>query len=106
MESLGYNWYMGHVIRYLRQRKGLKQSEYAVRVGKIQSSISRIESGKQGIAAKELSRFAGPLGIQASDLATLASHCFATYKQSDSCQKRYEKIRKLCDARLGIHGRT
>jgi len=97
---IGYNWYMGRVLRHLRELKGLNQGEYAERVGKDQSAISKIESGRQCVKAKEIARFAVPLGIQGADLQELVSHCLATYKGSDSSEQRDEIIRKLCNARI------
>lgn len=96
-KSVGYNWYFGRVIAYLRKQKGMTQGEYARTIGRDQSVISRIEQGNHSIEAKDLSIYAQPFDLLGTDLHKLASRCFATYKQHDSERDRLFAIERLCD---------
>lgn len=50
-------------LRYWRQLRGLSQTEFAYLADTSVGSISRKESGKQGISAEEIERFARVLGL-------------------------------------------
>lgn len=52
----------GETIRKLRKRQKIKQSTLAVRLGTSQSTIARIEAGKQNLTIETLTTIAYRLG--------------------------------------------
>ena len=55
---------VGMMIRDARIRKGMSQSELALRAGMKQPDISKIEEGKKNITIGTLSRLCGILGLK------------------------------------------
>ncbi|MDO8619945.1 MAG: UDP-N-acetylglucosamine 1-carboxyvinyltransferase [bacterium] len=48
--------HIGHLIKDLREERGLSQAEFAKKLGTAQSSIARIENGEQNLSTSTLSR--------------------------------------------------
>ena len=48
--------HIGHLIKDLREERGLSQAEFAKKLGTAQSSIPRIENGEQNLSTSTLSR--------------------------------------------------
>lgn len=61
-ESLA--WFYGNMLRERRQELKLTQKEVAEKIGKEQSYIARVESGKTDIQISSFFRIASILGIQ------------------------------------------
>ena len=57
-----------HFIREWRKFRGLNQEQLAERVGVAVSSISQLETGKQGYSQPTLEAIADALGCEPSDL--------------------------------------
>lgn len=54
---------LGSLIKRLRKDAGLTQFELAKRVGTVQTSIARIESGGQNLTVNHINRFSEALGV-------------------------------------------
>lgn len=52
---------IGYLLKSLRERKGLKQSDFAKRLGTSQSAVARMEAGKQNFTAQELEKISSAL---------------------------------------------
>jgi transcriptional regulator with XRE-family HTH domain len=61
-ESLA--WFYGNMLRERRQELKLTQKQVAEKIGKEQSYIARVESGKTDIQLSSFFRIAAILGIQ------------------------------------------
>jgi DNA-binding Xre family transcriptional regulator len=59
---------IGHRIRELRQRRGLKSKELAERAGITPQSLSRIENGKHDVVFKTLQKILSAMGYGLKDL--------------------------------------
>jgi len=55
-------------IRRVRKRTGFTQVQLSEATGIDQSSISRIENGKQGVSLDYLQRMARAMGVSVADL--------------------------------------
>jgi DNA-binding Xre family transcriptional regulator len=61
---------IGHRLKELRTRRGMKSKELAARAGITPQSLSRIENGKHDVVFKTLQKILGAMGYGLQDLAT------------------------------------
>lgn len=59
----GHTCHFGHVLRQARLQKGVNQSSLARRLGVVQQTVSRIETGKQACSPDLVVGFANVLGM-------------------------------------------
>jgi transcriptional regulator with XRE-family HTH domain len=59
---------LGRVLVRIRERKGLKQSEVAGRLGLPASYLSKIENGTRRLDAIELIRIGDAMGVDPADI--------------------------------------
>ncbi len=59
------------VLRKAREAKGLSQTEAAPKIGISQSTLSGLESGRQGVAEDTLIRVARGYGLTLSEMLAL-----------------------------------
>lgn len=73
---------VAHAIVGLRVRHGLSQSEFALKVGRPQSYIARLESGKANVQVSTLLSFARALGDELNiDFETQAAAAAAVRRR-------------------------
>lgn len=60
--------HLGRMIRGVRERKGITQSELASRIGLNRTSVSNFEAGRQRFSAQTLARIAAALGVSLESL--------------------------------------
>lgn len=65
------NRLIGKCLQEVRASKSLTQVEVAIRLGKPQSYVSKIETGERNLYLSELFSYAGALGISASNLVSI-----------------------------------
>jgi len=53
---------IGHLIKELRERRGITQSEFAEKLKTTQSAVARIESGEQNLTTEMISKISDALG--------------------------------------------
>jgi len=55
---------IGHLIAELRERKGITQAEFAIKLETTQSAVARIESGEQNLTTEMISKISNVLGSE------------------------------------------
>lgn len=61
---------IGHLIRELRERRGITQSEFAEKLSTTQSAIARIECGEQNLTTEMISKISDALGREIVSVST------------------------------------
>ena len=59
---------LGNRIRELRQRTGLSQEKFALKIGMDRTYFASVELGKRNISIKNIEKISKGLGINFSDL--------------------------------------
>jgi UDP-N-acetylglucosamine 1-carboxyvinyltransferase len=61
---------IGHLIKELRERRNITQSEFAEKLGTTQSAIARMESGEQNLTTEMISKISEALGREIVSVST------------------------------------
>jgi len=92
-----YNWYFGQTVAYIRKRRNISQRDFAKKIRRHQSSISRIENGQRAVKMQDLSSIGVALGLQSSDLNNIVMKAFAKYRTNRDETSLIHDIVTTCD---------